>query len=112
MAFCCITPLLVAKSLSENNVVASLSMGSKGADWPFSGLIDLVKGFGHGHIEVGMNEYSHDKENKILCTPCYMCLKSTPYTVYSAIDSMIGELNEKYLKHNFRKIRYNITDII
>ena len=66
-------------------------MGCKGSDWPYAGTIDIVKKLGHTHVEVAPTAHSYDQKNKILCTPCYMCGKSTPFTVYKGISTMIIE---------------------
>lgn len=82
----CISPVLVAKVLSEENVTVTV-----GNDEQTIG--EIVK-TGTNHSKCAVNDYISDRDHKVLTTPSYMFENATPAEVFTGIRRMLVELVE------------------
>ena len=57
IAMCCISPVIAAKVFGKNSggPGAKLTLGGRGADWPYNGSIDAALSFGNELVETNLS---------------------------------------------------------
>lgn len=97
MAFCCIAPVLAAKTLGKTASGLKLTVGcdkpedAQGNKWPYSDAAGAVENFGATHVVTTMAETCVDENNKIVTAPAYMC-DATPHEVFDSVGLMVDEV--------------------
>lgn len=70
----CITPVVLAKALSESGRKARLTLGTaaEDSDYDIQGFHSQIESLGMQSEECSVKEIVVDEENKVISTPCYM----------------------------------------
>lgn len=82
----CISPVLVAKVLGDENVTVTVGDDEQ--------TIGEILKTGTQHSKCAVNDYISDRDHKVLTTPAYMYENATPFEVFTGIRNMIVELVE------------------
>lgn len=73
----------------------TLTLGSRGDVWSFSGSIDAASGMGNNMHEKDVTEICVDETNRIVTTPAYMKDTAKPHEVYEGIEKLVKEIAKR-----------------
>ena len=89
----CISPIVAARVFGTKfgGPGLTLTLGQKGAKWPYNGSIDVAAGFGNKMNEkTYIDEVCVDSKNRVYSTPAYMKEDAMPHEVFKGIDNMVS----------------------
>lgn len=73
MALACISPIIAAKIFGKNTSNktsgAVLTLGSKGASWPFASAVETAESFGNQMVDLGVDQVCYDSDLRIFTSP-------------------------------------------
>merc|ERR1719295_1987143 len=93
MGFCCIAPVIPAKTFGSNGVevtVGNEEDNDKG-DWPYSGTAGAIKEMGAKHVVRGPKQSHTDQKHKIVTAPAYM-YNGEPAEIYESVQAMADDV--------------------
>ncbi|CAB4062889.1 ES1 protein homolog, mitochondrial,Glutamine amidotransferase-like class 1 domain-containing protein 3B, mitochondrial,Glutamine amidotransferase-like class 1 domain-containing protein 3A, mitochondrial [Lepeophtheirus salmonis] len=88
LAFCCIAPILAAKTIPG----VSITLGKRGAGWPHEGSLDAANSLGANVVEKRSNRsLCVDEKNKVVSSPAFM-YDGKFHEVHDSVTNMVNEL--------------------
>ncbi|XP_040566712.1 glutamine amidotransferase-like class 1 domain-containing protein 3, mitochondrial [Lepeophtheirus salmonis] len=87
LAFCCIAPILAAKTIPG----VSITLGKRGAGWPHEGSLDAANSLGANVVEKEVTEVCVDEKNKVVSSPAFM-YDGKFHEVHDSVTNMVNEL--------------------
>ncbi|CAI2378253.1 unnamed protein product [Moneuplotes crassus] len=94
----CISPIIAAKVFGKESdgPGVNITLGSKGANFPYEGSIEVAEGFGNTLELRDVNEMTIDngaKNSYLVTTPAYM-KDAAPHEVFEGISNMVATVLE------------------
>ena len=93
MGFCCIAPVIPAKTFGNNGVevtVGDEEDNDKG-DWPYSGTAEAIKEMGAKQVVREPTQSHTDQKHKIVTAPAYM-YHGEPAEIYESVKALCDEV--------------------